>query len=154
MRPSSLPANSAPRAASGSSSSLKPSKATSEVAERRPARKLEAVYFDRDDERLRGDARRVRVEHAQAIAEHPEWGLITVEGRCDERGSDAYDHALGQRRAESAQRFLVADGVPKSRIEIRTRGADQPFVAGHGEHAWKMNRRSQLRHETLISKNL
>lgn len=136
------------------SATTRPSKETTEVTERRPAMKLEAVYFDTDDERLRGDARRVLVEHAQAVAEHPQWGVITVEGHCDERGSDAYNHALGQRRAESVQRFLVANGVPKSRIEIRTLGADQPTVAGHGEHAWKMNRRSEFRRETLISNNL
>ena len=127
---------------------------TPDVVERHPGAELEAIYFDTDDARLRADARHVLAQHARAIVQNPEWGVITVEGHCDERGSNAYNHALGKRRAASVERFLVAEGVPKSRIETRTLGSAQPAVTGHGEQAWKMNRRSEFRRASLLSKRM
>jgi peptidoglycan-associated lipoprotein len=105
---------------------------------------LDAVYFATDDASLRPDARSALERVARVILEHPEWGVLTVEGHCDERGSDAYNQALGDRRARAVERFLVAQGVPAERLETRSFGSTQPAVAGHDEHAWRLNRRSEI----------
>lgn len=68
--------------------------------------------------------------------------IATIEGHCDERGSKNYNLALGLRRAEAAERFLIAQGVDKSRLTIVTYGKDRPEVEGHNKNAWRLNRRA------------
>jgi len=110
---------------------------------------LEPVYFDTDRAALRPDTRRALKGYAESILEHPEWGVVSIDGHCDERGSDAYNYALGRRRADAVLQFLVEQGVPASRLETRSFGAEQPAVAGHDENAWRFNRRSEVRVEAL-----
>ena len=86
--------------------------------------------------------------------DHPEWGVITIDGHCDERGSDRYNQTLGRRRAAAVERYLQEMGVPPSRIAIRTFGAAQPAVAGHNESAWSYNRRSEFQVEMFASAKL
>lgn len=105
---------------------------------------LEHVYFATDSARLEQKARDRLERSAEAIIAHPEWGTVTVEGHCDERGSDSYNHALGERRARAVSRFLVEQGVPASRLETRSYGSTQPAVVGRDERAWRYNRRSEL----------
>jgi peptidoglycan-associated lipoprotein len=114
-------------------------------------RSLDPVYFDTDQATLRPDARRALDAHARAILAHPEWGVVTVDGHCDERGSDGYNQQLGSRRAAAVERYLVSQGVPRDRIETRSFGSRRPAVDGAGESAWRMNRRSELQLETLAA---
>jgi peptidoglycan-associated lipoprotein len=69
---------------------------------------------------------------------------ITIEGHCDERGTKAYNLALGEKRANAAKDFLVALGVSASRISTVSYGKERPFDPGHDESAWAKNRRAHF----------
>ncbi len=114
---------------------------------------FEPVYFDMDRAVLRADARASLKAGADAIQEHPEWGVVTIQGHCDERGSDEYNLALGERRATAVKRYLVDLGVPRSRLSTVTFGERLPAVAGHDEKAWRFNRRSELASKAVQSAN-
>jgi peptidoglycan-associated lipoprotein len=114
---------------------------------------LEPVYFDTDQAVLRADARASLKARAEAIRQHPEWGVVTIQGHCDERGSDEYNLALGERRAAAVKRYLGDLGVPASRLETVTYGENRPAVPGHDETAWRYNRRSELASDALQSAN-
>ncbi len=110
---------------------------------------LDPVYFETDQAVLRSDARVALRNRAKAIQQHPEWGVVTVQGHCDERGGDEYNLALGERRAGAVKRYLVDLGVPTSRLETVTYGESRPAVPGHDETAWRHNRRSEFASEKL-----
>jgi peptidoglycan-associated lipoprotein len=112
---------------------------------------LEPIYFDTDRSLLQPEARAALKRHAQAILSHPEWGVLRIEGHCDERGSDEYNLALGGRRAAVVERYLLHLGVPAERLATRTLGEEKPAVAGHGEEAWRYNRRSEITSPTFES---
>ena len=105
---------------------------------------LETVYFDYDRSEIRPDARSALQTNATAIKGNDGWGVVTVEGHCDERGSDEYNLALGNRRANAVKRYLVDLGVPSSRLRTVSFGEDKPAVQGHNESAWRYNRRSEF----------
>jgi peptidoglycan-associated lipoprotein len=69
---------------------------------------------------------------------------IQVAGNCDERGSDEYNLALGNRRAISAKQYLVNHGIDQSRIETVSYGKERPVDPGHNEEAWAKNRNDQF----------
>jgi len=112
---------------------------------------LEPVYFDTDQAVLRADARASLEARAEAIRQHSELGVVTIQGHCDERGSDEYNLALGERRAAAVKRYLVDLGVPASRLETVTYGEARPAALGHDETAWRHNRRSELASEAVQS---
>jgi len=70
---------------------------------------------------------------------------LEIVGHCDERGTDEYNMALGNRRAVSARAFLTDRGIAESRITVRSRGEEQPLDSGHTEAAWARNRRDEFR---------
>ena len=105
---------------------------------------LEAVYFDTDSPLLRLDARERLKRYAEAIRRHPEWGVITIEGHCDERGSEEYNLALGEKRAAAVARYLIDLGVPADRLARKTYGEARPAAQGSDERAWNLNRRAEL----------
>ncbi len=102
---------------------------------------------------LRADARSSLEDRAAAIRQHPEWGVVTIQGHCDERGSGESNLALGERRATAVKRYLVDLGVPGSRLSTVTFGERLPAVAGHDEKAWRFNRRSELSSKAVQSAN-
>ena len=112
---------------------------------------LEPVYFATDDATLTIDARNLLGSYAASLLDHPDWGVITIDGHCDERGSEQYNQALGKRRAAAVERYLVKMEVPRARITTRSFGADRPAARGHDESAWSYNRRSELHIEVLAS---
>lgn len=112
---------------------------------------LEPVYFDTDLAVLRTEAKKTLKEYAKSMLDHPEWGVVRIEGHCDERGSDGYNLALGKRRAAEVERFLVDHGVPASRLVTRTFGSQRPAVPGHDESAWRYNRRSELQADDVLA---
>jgi peptidoglycan-associated lipoprotein len=102
------------------------------------------VYFDYDRAELRSDARTVLQENGRILKEKA--GLrMTLEGHCDERGTEEYNLALGQRRAEAVKVYLANLGIDVSRMEIVSYGEERPFAAGHDEDAWSQNRRVHFR---------
>src|SRR5262245_57325575 len=105
---------------------------------------LRAVYFDLDSAVLRDDGRASLNANAQQIQSNPEWGVITIEGHCDERGNEEYNLALGERRADAVKRYLSDLGVSTKRLDTRSYGEMEPVSLGHDEMAWRQNRRAQL----------
>ena len=100
---------------------------------------LTTIYFDFDKYNIRADQR--DAAHADAAKIKGMSGNIVLEGNCDERGSEEYNLALGERRATSVKRYLVDLGVPAARLSTVSFGKMRPAVTGHDESAWKFNRR-------------
>ena len=69
---------------------------------------------------------------------------VIIEGHCDERGTNEYNLALGERRAESAKKYLVNLGIDASRLETVSYGEERPVDSGSNEAAWKKNRRAHF----------
>jgi peptidoglycan-associated lipoprotein len=105
---------------------------------------LKTVYFDYDQSSIRSDQRANLRSDADAILARSDLGVVTVQGNTDERGSEEYNLALGERRAGAAKRYLVDLGVPSSRLRTVSFGEAKPAVAGHDESAWKWNRRADF----------
>jgi len=91
---------------------------------------LETIYFDYDKSAIRNDSAGVLRNNAGVIKENADWGQVTIEGNTDERGSEEYNLALGERRAMAVKRYLVDLGVPN--------------FPGHDESAYRYNRRSDF----------
>ncbi len=106
---------------------------------------LETVYFDYDQASIRGDQRPTLRANAEAAASHSEWRTIVVEGYCDERGSEEYNLALGERRANSVKQYMVDTGVDATRVDTVSFGESKPAVQGHDESAFRWNRRAEFR---------
>jgi peptidoglycan-associated lipoprotein len=100
---------------------------------------LEAVYFDFDSAVLRDDARATLKKNAEELRASS--AVVTLEGHTDERGTEEYNLALGERRGESVRKYLVDLGIPASRLRVVSFGEAKPAVMGHDESAWKWNRR-------------
>ncbi len=105
---------------------------------------LEALHFDFDSPELRGDAQRRLEQHAALLREHPEWTLL-IEGHADERGSEAYNLGLGERRAAAAAAYLARRGIEPARLRAHSLGEAEPALLTHDESAWRANRRAELR---------
>jgi peptidoglycan-associated lipoprotein len=99
----------------------------------------ELVYFDLDSISLRADAKPVLDAQAAWLRR---WSAVRVriEGNCDERGTREYNFALGARRANAVKEYLVAHGVPASRIDTISYGKERPIDPGSNEEAWARNR--------------
>jgi peptidoglycan-associated lipoprotein len=108
---------------------------TQELAE------LKTIYFDFDQSTIRADQRGSLKTDADAILAQSNLGVVTLQGNTDERGSEEYNLALGERRAVSTKNYLVDLGVPSSRLRTVSFGEAKSAVAGHDESAWKWNRR-------------
>jgi peptidoglycan-associated lipoprotein len=103
----------------------------------------EPVHFDYDKAELLA-ADLPKLDRKLAIFQaHPRLE-IRVAGNCDERGSDEYNLALGERRAAAAKRYLVAHGVPADRVSVVSYGKERPLDPGHTEEAWARNRRDDF----------
>jgi len=106
---------------------------------------LTTIYFDYDRSEIRTDARSVLRDNATAINANAAWGMVTVEGNCDERGSEEYNLALGERRANAVKRYLTDLGVPATRLRTVSFGEARPAVPGHDESAWRYNRNAEFK---------
>ncbi|HEU4565946.1 MAG TPA: peptidoglycan-associated lipoprotein Pal [Gemmatimonadaceae bacterium] len=102
-----------------------------------------AVYFDFDSEAL-SDQARATLDSKLAVLNANTSVRIRISGHADERGSDEYNLALGQRRAASAKRYLTERGIAADRIEVTSFGEERPAVEGHDESAWSQNRRDEF----------
>lgn len=100
----------------------------------------EDVYFDFDSSVLGAIAKEVLSRKAEWMRENSD-ALVIIEGHCDERGTNAYNIALGERRAESAKTYLVDLGIAASRMTSISYGEERPVDIGSNEEAWAKNRR-------------
>lgn len=101
------------------------------------------IFFDFDSSALSDEAQEQLKQNAAWMQNHP-LPAVTVEGHCDERGTDEYNIALGERRAEAARNYLVTLGVGGSRLTAVSFGEEKPFDPGHNEEAWAKNRRDHF----------
>ena len=97
------------------------------------------VFYDFNMSSLKLDARATLDKQAAWLAQYPQ-NNVQVAGNCDERGTEEYNLALGQRRANSSRDYLVARGVADSRISTISYGKDRPTALGDNEQAWAQNR--------------
>ncbi len=97
------------------------------------------VYFDFDQSVVREDGRSTLSKQAEWLKKYTNYP-ITIEGKCDERGTREYNLALGERRANAVRQYLVAQGVPADRIKTISYGKERPEVVGSDEGAWARNR--------------
>ncbi|MCB1148538.1 MAG: OmpA family protein [Chlamydiia bacterium] len=106
---------------------------------------FENIQFPFDSEKIQGqdNLRKVRTV-ADYLKKNPNV-YVFIEGHCDERGPQAYNLALGTRRANAVRTVLVAEGIDPSRLFTVSYGKERPFVQGHDENAWALNRRSQFK---------
>jgi len=113
------------------------------ISEGRTSAPMLPIYFDFDRSNIRDDMK-TRIENdAKFLLDHPEV-KIEIQGNCDERGSNEYNLALGERRAKSAQAYLVNMGVSPDRIRTVSFGEEKPLDPGHNEKAWAKNRRDDF----------
>jgi peptidoglycan-associated lipoprotein len=104
---------------------------------------IKDAFFDYDQYSIREDARAALQADARALGERS--GIrFTIEGHCDERGSEKYNLALGDRRATAAKDFMVTQGVNSSRIDTISYGKERNFCEEHNEECWQLNRRAHL----------
>lgn len=104
----------------------------------------EKIYFDFDKFDLKPQYKEVLKAKAEILKAYPGWNML-IEGHCDERGTEEYNLALGERRSRAAFEFLVILGVDSSRMKIVSFGEEKPVDPGHTEEAWAKNRRDEFR---------
>jgi peptidoglycan-associated lipoprotein len=104
---------------------------------------LTDAYFDYDQSDLREDARTALAADAEWLKKYPTVQVL-IEGYCDERGTGAYNLALGDRRANAAKEYLVSLGIDQTRLRTVSYGEERPFCADSNESCWQQNRRAHL----------
>jgi len=101
---------------------------------------VQDIFFDYDTYDIRGDAQATLSRDASYLVSHPDVKIV-IGGYCDERGSNEYNLALGQNRANAARKVLVDAGVAASRIRVISYGKEKPFCSESTEACWQLNRR-------------
>lgn len=113
-----------------------------EILEGRTSAPLIPIYFDFDKSNIRED-QRARIEKNAAFLKENN-AKVRIEGNCDERGTNEYNMALGERRALSAKKYLVNLGIHVDRMHTISFGEEKPLVHGHDEYSWAQNRRDDF----------
>ena len=110
---------------------------------------LASVYFALDKSNLTADARNILDANAKAIKSIGGDYTVVVEGNCDDRGTIAYNIALGEKRANEVKAYYVRMGIPSSRITTVSYGKEKPVCFEASQACWQKNRRA----DTLVSAN-
>ena len=106
------------------------------------------AFFEFNESTLSSNAQDALTTSANWLKQNPNYNVL-IEGHCDERGTEQYNLALGDRRASIARDYLITLGVDAGRIRTVSYGEERPFDTGHTEEAWAVNRRAHL---VLVSK--
>ena len=104
---------------------------------------LDDVFFDLDESTVRDDARPALQKDADWLKKFASV-QVTLEGHCDSRGSAEYNLGLGSRRATAVRDYLVNLGIPASRVQVVSKGKEQPFCNEENEACWSQNRRGHF----------
>lgn len=109
--------------------------------------RIEDAYFDYDQHSLRPDAitalQSDSTELRDILKDYPTYKL-TIQGYCDERGSEEYNMALGDQRARAAKDYLTQVGIPSDQLAIVSFGKEHPVCTDHNEGCWQKNRRIHI----------
>ena len=103
----------------------------------------EDIYFEFDSIRLTPEAQEILTQKAAWLRMNP-GARVTIEGHCDDRGTNEYNLALGEGRAQSASAFLVDLGIEESRLNSLSYGEERPLATGQDEETWARNRRAHF----------
>src|SRR5881628_2608692 len=101
------------------------------------------IHFDFDKANIRSGDADVLDQKVAILQANPSL-RVRIAGNCDERGSDEYNLALGNRRANAARQYVVSHGIDAGRIETVSYGEERPIAQGHDESAWAQNRRDEF----------
>jgi len=134
------PAPGRPPAPTGAASASSAAPMAAEASVSTDLSVLSDIYFDFDRYTVREDAQPVLGANAALIKSATDKSVL-IEGHCDERGTQAYNLVLGEKRAKAAKRYLEDLGVPASRMKIVSYGEVRPFCNEHEERCWQKNRR-------------
>jgi peptidoglycan-associated lipoprotein len=104
---------------------------------------IQDAFYNYDESTLSPEAQAALTASANWLKGHNDYNLL-IEGHCDERGTEQYNLALGDRRANSARDFLATLGVENNRMRTVSYGEERPFDQGHDDSAWAKNRRAHL----------
>lgn len=104
---------------------------------------LKRIHFETDKWEILPESRQILKENAAWVLAHPEFRL-SIEGHCDERNTEAYNLALGERRANAAKEYLIGLGVPGDRIGTVSYGKARPLCAQSTEECYAQNRRDEF----------
>ncbi len=104
---------------------------------------LKTIYFEFDKSSLTPEMQKILKENAEWLKNNPNVETL-IEGHCDERGTEEYNLALGEKRAMSVRKFLISQGVEPLRLYTISYGEEKPVDAGHNEDAWAKNRRAKF----------
>lgn len=104
----------------------------------------ELVFFDFDSDMLTQDAQSILQLKAQWLRDNPDVVALLIEGHCDARGTDAYNMALGERRANAVRDYLIDMGVDVGMLDTQSYGEEKPAIDGNSEDAWSQNRRASF----------
>lgn len=107
------------------------------------AGQFEAVYFDYDSPQLNPAEQNKIAMVVTYLQQNPTQGIV-IEGHCDERGSNEYNLALGERRALAVRAAMISSGIDGARIQTSSRGEETPVAFGHDDAAWRLNRRAEF----------
>jgi peptidoglycan-associated lipoprotein len=134
--PAAAPSAAAPAAA--------PSTAGVDKAQEVRAFEAEGIYFDYDKSEIKADAKAILEKKAAWLRANPTY-KVKIEGNCDERGTNEYNLALGDRRAKAAQKFLNALGISMDRMSTISYGEEKPTCKEKNEKCWSKNRRDDFK---------
>jgi peptidoglycan-associated lipoprotein len=101
------------------------------------------IYFEFDSVRLSPEAQEILTQKAAWLRKNPN-ARVTIEGHCDDRGTNEYNLALGEGRAQTARDYLVDLGIKESRLNVISYGEERPIDKGQNEDAWARNRRAHF----------
>jgi peptidoglycan-associated lipoprotein len=108
-----------------------------------PSFTIAPVYFDLDKSEIRSEFGPMLRSAADELKDTG--ASVVIEGHCDERGSEEYNIALGERRAVAVRKYLYNLGVPMAQMSVISYGEARPAVSGTGETAWQLNRRAEFK---------
>lgn len=120
-----------------------PPKKTLTAADLNAQKVLRTIYFDLDKSDLRADALEALAANAMWLKGNPTFKVV-LEGHCDERATNEYNMALGDRRAAAAKDYLANAGIDAGRLRTVSYGEERPAEPGHTEEAWAKNRRVEF----------
>jgi peptidoglycan-associated lipoprotein len=135
--PAAAPGAPAPAAAA-------PSTAGVDMAQDARAFEAEGIYFDFDKAEIKAEAKAILEKKAAWLRANPSY-KVKIEGNCDERGTNEYNLALGDRRAKAAQKYLNALGISMDRMSTISYGEEKPACTEKNEKCWSKNRRDDFK---------
>jgi peptidoglycan-associated lipoprotein len=113
------------------------------MSEEAALRAITTFYFEYDSADLKSEAMRALDVHAKDLQNNG--ARVVLEGHTDERGTREYNMALGERRSQAVQRYLVLQGVSPAQLELVSYGEERAIATGNEEQSWSQNRRVELR---------